>query len=274
MALFNKSNPEKEMSFLDHLEELRWHLVRGILSVLVFSIVAFIFKHIIFDVILFAPSRPDFITFRLICKLSPTLCQTPPADLRIYQRVMGEEFMTHLKVAFWFGLTIGFPYLFYELWRFVSPGLHIHERKAARGIVFYCSALFLLGVLFGYFVMAPFAISFLLNYSISDMVAGDEVTLASYMNYMVLFTLPTGLVFLLPVLIYILAKIDLITPEFLRQYRKHAFVVLLVVAALITPSGDPFTQLIVGLPLYGLYEIGVIIAARVQRKNKASEIST
>lgn len=261
------------MSFLDHLEELRWHIVRGIVSVLVFAIIAFIFKNFIFDVVLFAPSRPDFITFRLVCSLSPNLCMPPPQDIEIYQRVMGEEFMTHIKVAFWFGIVIGFPYLFYELWRFVSPGLHEHERKAARGIVFYCSFLFLTGVLFGYYVMAPFAISFLLNYSISDMVAGNQVTLESYMNYMVLFTLPTGIVFLLPVLIYILAKIELITPSFLRQYRKHAFVLLLVVAAIITPSGDPFTQLLVGLPLYGLYEIGILVAARVQRQNKTEESS-
>ncbi|MEL6987572.1 MAG: twin-arginine translocase subunit TatC, partial [Bacteroidota bacterium] len=169
-----------------------------------------------------------------------------------------------LKVSFWMGIIIGFPYLFYEFWKFVKPGLYEKEIKAARGIVFVCSMLFIIGILFGYFIISPFAISFLSNYTIGDQVA-SEVTLSSLVNTMTMFTLPVGIVFELPIVIYFLSKIGLVTPEFLKKYRKHAFVVILVVSAIITPP-DVITQLLIGFPLYMLYEISIRISKRVQVK--------
>lgn len=253
------------MSFLDHLEELRWHIIRSLVGIIIIAIVVFLMKDFIFNEIILKPTSQDFITYRLLCSWSEHMC-IGPGEVTIFTRELGEQFMVHLKVSFWFGLIVAFPYVFYEIWKFVSPGLFQEERNATRGIVFICTFLFLAGVAFGYFVIAPFAIAFLSSYSVAERVS-DTFTLSSIVNYMTMFTLPTGLVFQLPVGVYFLSKLGIVTADLMKQYRRHAFVIILVVAAIITPP-DMITQLLIGIPLYILYEISIWISKRVEKKRK------
>ena len=255
------------MSFLEHLEALRWHLIRAIVSIIVFGVVVFVFQDWIFDHIVLAHSKREFFTYSFICGLSENLCFFPkPFEFEAIG--LEEQFITSLKVAFLLGLVVAFPYIFWEIWRFVRPGLYDTERKAARGIVFICSSLFLIGVLFGYFVVAPFAVTFLSNYTVgSEVVVSTVPRLSSYVNLLAMITLPAGLIFELPIVVYFLSKVGLIGPEFMRKYRKHAFVIILIVAAIFTPP-DVITQFLIGVPLYLLYEASILISARVVKNNE------
>ncbi len=256
----------KEMSFLEHLEELRWHIVRSGIAVVLFGVLAFIGGEKFFDFIMNGPRKPDFWTYQLICSISETLCFSPPKfELQAVQ--FGEEFLVHFKFALLIGLTLGFPYIFWEFWRFIRPGLYPHEKKAARGVVLVCSMLFVTGVLFGYFIVSPFAVTFLAGYNLG---AVNMPSISSYVNYMTMFTLPAGVVFELPVVIYFLTKIGLVTPSFLKSYRRHAFIVILILAAIITPP-DVITQFLIGIPLYFLYEVSIIISKRVIAKQEKKE---
>lgn len=261
-----EENGQKEMSFLEHLEELRWHLVRSVVAVIVFGIICFLAKDFVFGSIILAPKSNSFFTYQFVCGLSEALCFGPP-EFDLITRELGEQFIVHLKVSIVLGIIISFPYIFWEMWRFIKPGLYENEQKAARGVVFICSMLFLMGVLFGYYVIAPFAITFLAGY---DVGATSAPTLASYVTYMTMFTVPTGLVFELPIVVFFLSKVGLITPEFMRSYRRHAFVIILILAAIITPP-DIITQFLIGLPLFLLYEISIVISKRVVASNKAAE---
>lgn len=258
----------REMSFLDHLEELRWHLIRSILSILAIAIVVFIMKNFVFTNIIFAPKEPDFMTYRFFCWISDALCFSPP-DFKVQAFKIEEQFVTHIKVSIILGFIVAFPYVFYEIWKFVKPGLYKKEVTAARGIVGVCSILFLIGVAFGYFIITPFALTFLTNYNLADTIA--QPTLTSYVNNLTMYTLPTGLIFELPVVMFMLAKIGLVTAHDLKSYRKVAFVVILVVSAIITPP-DLMTQLMITLPLYGLYELSIKVVARVE-KNAEDDLS-
>lgn len=259
----------KEMSFLDHLEELRWHLVRSLASIVVIAIVVFIFKNFTFQNIIFAPKEANFLTYRFFCSLGEVLCITPP-EFNVQAFKIEEQFVTHLKVSLFLGFIVSFPYIFYEIWSFVKPGLYEKEIKAARGIVGICSVLFLLGVLFGYFIITPFALTFLTNYNLADTVA--QPTLTSYVNNLTMYTLPTGLLFELPIVMYMLAKIGIITASDLRTYRKIAFVVILILSAIITPP-DMMTQLMITMPLYLLYEMSIYIVARVEKNQKEKDLA-
>lgn len=256
----------KEMSFLEHLEELRWHLVRSVVAILVFGIAAFVGGRPFFEFIMYGPKQADFWTYRMICKISDALCFAPP-EFDLMTVILGEQFIVHFKFALMFGIVLGFPYIVYEIWRFIKPGLYPNEKKAARGVVSVCSFLFISGVLFGYFIIAPFAITFLVGY---DLGAISTPSLSSYVNYMTMFTLPVGVVFELPIVVYFLSKIGLVTPEFLKSYRKHAFVLILILAAVITPP-DVVTQFLIGFPLYLLYEISIVISRRVVKKQEEKE---
>ena len=262
-----EAQQEKEMSFLEHLEELRWHLVRSVVAIVAVAIVAFLMPNLIFDTIIFGPKSEGFLSYKAICNLSEALgmgrdlCITP-TEFDVIATEFGERFIVHIKVSMMFGFVAAFPYVFYQFWSFIAPGLYDEERKAARGVVFICSFLFISGVLFGYFVIAPFAVNFLAGYEISNV--ASTVTLSSYVSYMIMFMIPTGIVFELPVVVYFLAKVGLVTAEFMKSYRRHAFVVILVLAALITPP-DVVTQFLIGIPLYVLYEISIVIAKRVQK---------
>jgi len=255
---------EAEMSFLDHLEELRWVIIKALISIVIFAAVVYIFHDLFFETVMFAHTKDSFPTYRFFCNIGA--CFGPP-EFEIIQTQMGEQFFTALKVSFWVGLIISFPYVFHQIWSFIKPGLYPNERKAARGVVFVCSSLFLIGILFGYFIMAPFAIKFLAGYTVGLSTVNNSTSLSSFVNYLTMFTIPTGILFQLPVLVYFLAKVGLLTADFMRQYRKHAFVIILILAAIITPP-DIVTQFLIGVPVYFLYEISINIAKRTERKRQ------
>jgi len=262
---------ENEMSFLEHLEELRWHLIRSILAIFVCAIVAFVFKDIIFDQVILAPKSPDFVINRLLCELGQkfnlkNLCINS-VPLEIISVKMAGQFTMHIMVSLIGGLIIAFPYIFYEFWRFIAPALHGKERKHARGAVFYSSMLFLMGVSFGYFLISPLTVHFLGSYSVSPEV-DNKINLISYVSTMTSVVLASGVIFELPVLVFFLTQIGLVTPAFLRKYRRHSLVVILLLSAIITPP-DVFSQVLVALPLLVLYEIGIGISKRIERRQEA-----
>jgi len=264
----------KEMSFMEHLEELRWNIIRSFIVVVSLGIVFFIFKDWLFESVLFAPSRKEFISYQLTCWFSEIMgmgqgmCITPPV-FKTQAIGFGEAFITTIMVSFTSGFIVAFPYVFWEFWRFIKPGLYAKEQRAARGIVLACSFLFLSGILFGYYVIAPFAINFLIGYTIPGV--ENVPTLNSFITYLVIFTIPTGIVFELPIVIYFLSKIGLVTPAFMRKYRRHAVLAIIVIAAVITPTTDVITQLLVAFPLYILYEISIVISRRVEKQKEAEE---
>jgi len=257
---------EKEMSFLDHLEELRVRLIRIAIGVAVGAALVFIFKSQ-FEYVLLAPSQGDFITFTKLCDFSnavgldDALC-VETRDITIQSVDVAGTFLAHFMVSIIAGIIISFPFIFSQIWMFIKPGLRKREIKSVRGIGFWTSFLFLLGVSFGYFILSPISIRFLVNY---EFLGGVSVpTHGSYVKLVASLSLLTGLLFQLPVVIYFLSKIGLVTSDGLRKFRKHVFVGVLVLAALITPP-DVFSQLIVSIPILILYEISIKISGRINR---------
>ena len=267
-------NPKEEMTFLEHLEALRWHIIRSALVIVLAGIVAFIFKQIIFDIILLGPSRSDFIMSRWLCNLgkntflhTDALCiNSNPIKLQNIQ--MAGQFTAHIKISLITGFILAFPYVFFEVWRFVRPALYTNERKIARGSVLFISLLFFLGVLFGYFIICPMSVNFLYNYTATDL-AENNIQLMSYISIITSICLASGIMFELPVIVLFFSKVGLLTPEFLKKYRKHAIIVILIVAAVLTPP-DVFSQILVSLPLILLYEISIGISRRVNNKIAAA----
>lgn len=267
---------DNEMNFLDHLEELRWHIIRSLIAIVVFSIAAFAAKDLVFKTIILGPSRVDFWTYQMLCRFSellgtPTLCidQLP---FIIQSRQLTGQFTMHITASFVIGIVLTFPYAFWEIWRFVKPGLYPKERKAANGASFYVSFLFLTGVTFGYFILTPLSINFLSNYQLDPSIQ-NEFDIVSYVTTVVTLVIACGLLFQLPVVIFFLTKAGLISPQMMVKYRKHAIVVILVVGAMLTPP-DPFSQVLIAVPLLGLYQVGILISKRVTRKElSTSEIA-
>lgn len=260
---------KQEQSFLDHLEVLRWHLIRSAVAVFIFTILAFAFPNVLFDKIIFASKDPSFATYQFFCWMSETLhfgealcIDEMPFELMNIN--MSGQFSTHIISSVIAGFVIAFPYVFWEIWRFVKPALHSSEKKYSRGVVFYTSLLFTFGVLFGYYAVAPLSVQFLGNYQVSSQVA-NQINLNSYISTVTTVCLANGIVFLLPVLIYFLSKLGLITPSFLRQYRKHALVVLMILAAIITPP-DIMSLILVTFPLMLLYELSIKVSAKFEDK--------
>jgi sec-independent protein translocase protein TatC len=254
-----------EMSFLEHLEALRWHLVRSIMAIVVFAILAFIFKDFIFSQIIIAPKTPDFFTNRNLCAFGTwigikALCINAE-PFQLININMAGQFTTHIMVSMIVGLIFAFPYLVFEIWRFIGPALYEKEQHYARGAVFYISLLFILGVLFAYFIIIPLSVHFLGSYQVSAEVT-NQINLMSYISTVSSIALAAGLLFELPVLIYFLTKTGLITPEFLIKYRKHSLVIVLALSAIITPP-DVFSQILVAFPLMFLYEVGIRISKRI-----------
>jgi sec-independent protein translocase protein TatC len=270
----DQMNEEKEMSFLEHLEELRWHVIRSLAAVVVLTIVAFVMAPWIFHNIIFAPSRVDFPTFKVLCDLGTLLSVeglcVEEIPFKVQSRYMTGQFTMHILASFVMGFVMAFPYVVWEIWRFIRPGLYNKERKYSRGAVASISLLFITGILFGYYVLAPLMISFLANYQISDMIV-NEFDITSYVSTVVGSVLGCGLLFQLPVVIYFLTKIGIVTPQFLRAYRKHAIIIILIVGAIVTPSADPFSQALISLPLYLLFEISILISAGVIRRQQQEE---
>ena len=258
-----------EMSFLDHLEVLRWHLVRSTIVILLFSILAFIFKSIVFDTIILAQKESDFWTYQLFCKFShligrgDALCMDE-ISFSLINITMSGQFSIHIVTSIVVGIVLAFPYLLFEIWRFITPALQKKEKKYALGLVFSGSILFTVGILFGYYFVSPLSVQFLGNYTVSDQVT-NQITLGSFISTVTTVTLVCGLVFQLPLIVYFLSKLGLITPEFMKKYRKHAIVVTLVLSAIITPP-DISSQVLLTIPLLILYEFSIFISKIVIKK--------
>lgn len=262
---------EGEMSFLEHLEVMRWHLLRSITAIVILALVAFVFKEIVFDKIILAPKEPPFPTNRWLCQLGDLLglericINQNPFTLQTVK--MAEQFSMHIIVSLVAGMVVAFPYIFWEFWRFIVPALYDKERNTARGAVFFTSLLFILGVLFGYYIISPLSVNFLGNYKVSESVISAP-TLRSYVQTITSVVLAAGLVFQLPILVYFLSKVGLVTPDFLKKYRKHSLVVIVTLSAIITPP-DVFSQVLVAMPLMVLYEIGIAISKRIMKQQEA-----
>ena len=267
-SVVESANPQAEMSFIDHLEELRWHLIRSIVAILAITITVFLFKRFIFDVLIFGPKKADFLTYRGFCWISETLglgermCMQP-TPFTLQSLSPPDQFLVHIKVALVLGFIFAFPYILWEIWQFIKPGLLEEEQKHTRGIVFWGSFLFLLGVSFGYFILAPFSINFFSNYTVSSEVT-NQFSLASYISVITTVVMASGIMFELPMIVYLLSKVGIVSPDMMRQFRRHAFVVILLIAAVITPA-DVWTQVLVTIPVYLLYEISIFISARVYK---------
>ena len=266
----------EEMSFMDHVEALRWHLMRGVIVWLAAAIGIFVFIDWIFDNVIYAPARPSFVTYSLLCNwshklgLGDALCM-PPVNIPLQGNTVSGPFMSAINIAMVGGIIVAFPYLFWELWRFIKPALSPKEVRYARGSILWVSLCFFIGAAFGYFLLAPFTFNFLANLTLGTVGAYKYMpTLDDYIDTLNNIILGCGIAFELPVLAYVLGKIGLITAGFLKRYRKYAFVIILIIAAIITPSPDWSSQTIVALPLLLLYEISVVIVARID-KQKARE---
>jgi sec-independent protein translocase protein TatC len=263
-----------EMSFLGHLEELRWHLVRSFAAIFIFSILLFVFQKQVYEYFLLAHLKSDFVTYTWFCNafgaigIESSFCSVDfPQKLQSLS--LTNQLMNSLWTSLILGLILAFPYLVYEIWKFISPGLHEAERKNSRGFIFITSLLFFLGVLFSYFIICPMSVYFFYNYQITELIV-NNFQFESYISIITNALLGVSLVFELPVLIYFLSKAGLVTPEFLKNYRKHSFVAVLILSAIITPP-DIASQIIVSIPVMFLYEIGIYISRRVEKKRLKKE---
>lgn len=271
--MHNEPADNKEMSFLEHLEELRKHLVRSAIFVVIFAAIVFVYAPWIFDHIIFAPLRQDFLSYKALCRLSQ-ITDLPELCITIVTRPLqalsaSEQFFNHIWISIVIGLILSSPFILFELWKFIRPALKDNEANPVKSFISISTFLFVIGILFGYFILFPMSYNFLIHYQISEMgLVETHNTLEDYISLISTMVLVSGLVFELPVLVFLLAKLGLITAEFMRRYRKHAVVLILIVAAVITPSPDVASQLIVALPIYILYEISIFIARAVQVKEK------
>ncbi|MBI3139402.1 MAG: twin-arginine translocase subunit TatC [Sphingobacteriales bacterium] len=284
MALFDffnrrNTDPQGEMTFIDHLEALRWHLVRSVIAVLIGAVIVLIFSREIVDDILMAPTRSNFISARWLCSLGQhigigqTLC-FPPVNAQFLENTMTGQFISYFTVGFIGGFIIAFPYIFWEFWKFVKPALSEKELKKTRGVIFWVSLLFFTGVAFGYFILTPFMVNFYFNFKLSSQIV-IMPSFSDYLENLIYTTVGIGVLFQMPLLVMVLARIGIVTAKFLRKYRRHAFVIIVIAAAIITPSTDPFSLTIVTIPLYLLFEASIMVAARInqQQEKEAKEWS-
>jgi sec-independent protein translocase protein TatC len=263
------------MSFLEHLEELRWHLVRISLAIFILATVVFLYKSFFIDTVLLGPRSPVFPTYQWFCSLTRTLgvpevfCFSEPT-FELLNTKMAGQFATHIWIAIMGGVILAFPYSIWEIWRFVAPGLSKRERRATRGIVFSSTLLFFLGVLFGYYLIVPLSVQFLGTYTVSEEVV-NRIDLLSFLRTVSSITFSGGILFQLPVIVYFLSRSGLLTPKWMKTYRRHAIVVVLVLSAIITPP-DVLSQILVTLPILVLYELSIGISRRQQNKRERREI--
>lgn len=263
-----------QMSFMQHLDALRWHLVRSAFAIVVLGVTLFCFNNFLFDTVIFGPLKQDFFSYRAFCAIGhkigagDVMCMTIK-PMQLQTLAASEQFFTHMWIAILGGLILAFPYIIYELWKFIKPALKNTESAPAKLFVIIASILFIIGILFGYFVLFPMSYNFLINYQLSD---GNFVhtqnTLDDYISLISTMTLVSGIVFELPIMVYLLSKIGILTPTFMRKYRKYAVVVILIVAAVITPSPDITSQMVVAIPMYLLYEISIFVSAYVVKKQE------
>jgi sec-independent protein translocase protein TatC len=275
-AIKNKGKSlESEMSFFDHIDVLRKHLIRAVGVIALFTAGAFYYTDFIFNEIIMGPKNPQFWTYRMMCKLvekypsiGEDFCITK-IDAKIINTEMAGQFTLQLNSCVMVGIILGIPYLLFELWLFIKPALHDAERKSASGFVMFASFLFFTGIMFGYFIICPLSVNFLTNFTVSPDIQ-NTFTIDSYLSSVMTLTLGSGVIFQLPVIIFILSKMGIMTPAFMRASRRYSTVLILIVAAVVTPTADPYTMLIVALPLFMLYELSIYISANIEKKkNKA-----
>ena len=272
----SEKTTENEMSFLGHLEELRWRLVRSVIVILIIAVVLFYFTDPIVKLVYLNMSKTNFPTYQFFCFLSEKLhiddllC-ADDIPIQIQSIEMTKQFTTNMYFALIGGFIVSFPFTFYQIWSFIKPGLKTKEVKATRWIVFNASFLFFLGVLFGYYLISPLCVQFFGGYKLTDEIQ-NNFTISSYMSMITTSTFLTGIFFELPVIMYLLAKIGILGSAILKKYRRHSLVVILILSAIITPP-DVVSQLLVTIPVYSLYEIGVLVVKRVEIRNKASRKS-
>jgi sec-independent protein translocase protein TatC len=268
---------KNEMSFIEHLEDLRWHAIRVVIVVLACAIFFLIRPDLIFDLVILGPKNPEFPTYQLMCSLGEWLnvgglC-IDQLDYELFYLNLSSPFLLYLRIAIMGGAIFAFPYILWEIWRFVKPGLHFNEQRNLGGLVFIATLLFYIGCLFGYFLLAPFSINFLANFQLSDQI-NNQFTFDSYLGILTGMVLWTGVIFEIPMIAYFLARLGLLTNQFMMQQRKFAFVASLVLAAIITPSGDAFSLFLVAMPLWVLYEISIVVVRRVEKKQYAEDNGT
>lgn len=280
MAFIEEKNTAApvEMSFLQHLEALRWHLVRSAAVIVVFAIAIFCLPGFFIDNIFLGPIKQDFISYRALCALGhkigagDVMCMAVK-EVKLQTLGIAEQFFTHMWFAFMGGLILGFPYLLWELWKFVRPALKDKELGPVKIFIVIASFLFLIGICFGYFIMFPMSYNFLINYQMSESgLIQTNQTLDDYSSFITTMTLVSGIIFELPVLVYFLSRMTLLTPGFMRKYRKHAVVIILIAAAVITPSPDVTSQMVVAVPMYLLYEVSIFVSAYVVKKYKLDKL--
>jgi sec-independent protein translocase protein TatC len=267
-----KKDTQGEMSFIDHLEELRWHVIRSVIAIIIGAIVIFVYAKNIVNGILFAPADSSFVTYKWLCDFShwlgagDAICLAG-VEAKFQSNTMTGQFISTFTIAFIGGFVIAFPYIFWEFWKFIRPALSKKELKKTRGVIFWVSLLFFTGVLFGYYILTPFMVNFYFSYTLSDKIV-NLPNFSDYIENLVYTTVGVGILFQLPLLVMVLARIGIVTARFLRKYRRHAFVLILIIAAIITPSTDPFSLTIVTIPLYLLFEASIIIASRINKRQE------
>ncbi|MBC7913216.1 MAG: twin-arginine translocase subunit TatC [Pyrinomonadaceae bacterium] len=267
---------EAEMSFFDHLEVLRWHLIRSAIAIVVLTILAFSYYDFVFGEIIMGPKNPNFWTYRMMCQLTDKfnlgadfcIKQIP---FNIINTEMAGQFTLQMNSSLLIGFILGFPYLLFEIWKFIKPGLTEKEARSATGFVFYASVLFITGLLFGYYIIAPLSVSFLANYTVSDIIQ-NQITIDSYLSTVGTLSVGTAVTFELPIVIFVLSKLGIMTPAFMRASRRYALVIILIIAAIVTPTPDMLPMITISLPLYLLYELSIVVSARVERKKKKREL--
>jgi sec-independent protein translocase protein TatC len=276
MAFFGSDKTQTEgtqMSFLQHLEEFRWHLVRSAAVIALFAVTAFCLNDFIFDTVIFGPLRQDFISYKVLCELGhkigagDVMCMTiKPAHLQTLSA--SEQFFNHMWISFLCGIILGFPFVLWEFWKFVRPALKNKEIGPVKIFVVIASVLFLIGIFFGYFLLFPMSYNFLINYQVSSSgIVQTQNTFDDYISLISTMTLVAGIIFEMPILVYFLTRMTLLTPQFMRKYRKHAVIIILIAAAVITPSPDVTSQMVVAIPMYLLYELSVFVSAWVIKKH-------
>ena len=277
MSLFKKkstSSETAEMSFWDHIDELRKHLFRSVVAIVAGGIIVFIYKDFIVKKVLMGPTHPDFPTYTYLCKfgralgMGDNLCLNK-VNVRMQSNTVAAQFNVFLNIILIGGFIIAFPYIFWQFWKFIKPALKKNELQKTNGVIFWVSFLFFIGVLFGYFVIAPYTINFFSNFSLDENIE-NIWTIASYFNTMMPLVLGSGLAFQLPLVLYFLAKISVVSSSFLKKYRKHAVLIITVVASIITPP-DILSTIICSIPLIILYEISILLCVRVEKKKKQEE---
>lgn len=269
---------EAEMSFFDHLDVLRKHLLRALLVITILIVFAFYFTDFIWHDVIMAPKSPDFWTYRMMCKLVeafPSIGQDfciTKIDAKIINTEMSGQFTLQMNSCIMAGIILGVPYLLFEIWLFIKPALLENERRSASGFVAFASILFAMGLLFGYYLICPLSINFLINYTVDPTIV-NTFTISSYLSTVLTLTIGSGIIFQLPVIIYILSKLGIMTPKFMRSSRRYAAVLILVVAAVVTPTADPYTMMIVAFPLFLLYELSIFISANIEKKRQKAELA-